>query len=243
LRVGEFGALVLSYGAGALSTLSPCVLPLLPIVLVGALQESIWGPVALTAGLSASFATIGVFVAWVGFSVGLDPTTLRLSGAALIIAFGVILLVPALQGKLILAAAPIAAGGQSLIDRLRPSGLRGQFVLGILLGAVWSPCAGPTLGAAIGLAAQSDTAGRAALIMTAFSIGAATPILVLAYGSRQALLARRGVLMQVSRRGKPLMGGALITVGLFVLSGLDKTTEAILTNAMPDWLVALTTRL
>src|SRR6516162_8206102 len=187
----ELGGLALSYAAGALSTLSPCVLPLLPIILFGALEQHAWGPVALAAGLSASFASVGIFLASLGFSIDIDPTAFRLGVAALMLIIGIVLLVPALQSRFALAVAPVAIGGQALIDGLRPSGMGGQFALGVLLGAIWSPCSGPTLGAAIGLAAQSETAGRAAIVMAAFSLGAVTPILVLAYGSRQAIVARR----------------------------------------------------
>jgi cytochrome c biogenesis protein CcdA len=74
----EFGGLALSYAAGALSTLSPCVLPLLPIILFGALEQHAWGPVALAAGLSAAFASVGVFFALFGFSLGIDPSAFRL---------------------------------------------------------------------------------------------------------------------------------------------------------------------
>jgi cytochrome c-type biogenesis protein len=241
--MAELGGLALSYAAGALSTLSPCVLPLLPIILFGALEQHAWGPVALAAGLSASFAGVGIFLAWLGFSIGLDPTAFRLAVAALMLIIGILLLVPALQSRFARAAAPVAMGGQALIDRLRLSGIGGQFALGMLLGAIWSPCSGPTLGAAIGLAAQSETAGRAAMVMAMFSIGAATPILALAYGSRQAIFARRDLLARTSRIAKPLMGAALIGVGVFVLTGFDKVVEASLTRAMPDWLVTVTTRL
>src|SRR5215475_11016075 len=157
----ELGGLALSYAAGALSTLSPCVLPLLPIILFGALEQHAWGPVALAAGLSASFAGVGIFLASLAFNIGIDPTAFRLGVAALMLIIGIVLLVPALQSRFALAAGPVAIGGQALIDRLRPFGIGGQFALGVLLGAVWSPCSGPTLGAAIGLAAQSKTAGRA----------------------------------------------------------------------------------
>jgi cytochrome c-type biogenesis protein len=239
----EFGGLVLGYAAGALSTLSPCVLPLLPIILFGALEQHAWGPVALAAGVSASFASVGIFLASLGFSIGIDPTAFRLGVAALMLIIGVVLLAPALQSRFALAAAPVAMGGQALIDRLRPSGFGGQFALGMLLGAIWSPCSGPTLGAAIGLAAQSETAGRAGIVMAMFSLGAATPILALAYGSRQAIVARRDLLARTSRIAKPIMGAALVSVGVLVLTGFDKVVEASLTRAMPDWLVTVTTRL
>jgi cytochrome c biogenesis protein CcdA len=113
----------------------------------------------------------------------------------------------------------------------------------MLLGAIWSPCSGPTLGAAIGLAAQSETADQAATVMALFGLGAATPILALAYGSRQAIVARRDFWARTSRIAKPLIGATLVSVGVLVLTGFDKVIEASLTRAMPDWLVTVTTRL
>lgn len=235
--------LALGYAAGTLSTLSPCVLPILPIVLFGAFERHLWGPVALAAGLAASFAGVGIVLASVGFTVGIDPETLRLAVAALMGAAGVVLLVPALQGKVASMGSPLAGRCQVLLDRLQPSGLWGQFALGVVLGVLWSPCSGPTLGAAIGLATQGDDVGRAASTMAAFALGAATPILLLAYGSRQAIMARRDWMARASRIGKPLMGAAFFGIGLFVLTGLDKIVETSLTNAMPEWLVNVTTRL
>ncbi|MGD9631883.1 MULTISPECIES: cytochrome c biogenesis CcdA family protein [unclassified Afipia] len=239
----DVGSLALSYAAGALSTLSPCVLPLLPIVLLGAIEKHAWGPLALAGGLSTSFAVVGVGIATVGFNVGLDPSTLRLVIAALMLGMGIVLLVPLLQSKLAIVATPVATGGQTLLSRLQPSGISGQFAVGLLLGAIWSPCTGPTLGAAVGLAAQGENMAQAATIMAIFGVGAATPILALAYGSRQTIIKRRDWLARVSRVGKPLMGTALAGIGAFVLSGLDKIIEASLTRAMPDWLVSVTTRL
>lgn len=241
--MGDLGSVALGYGAGALSTLSPCVLPLLPIVLLGAVERHAWGPMALAAGLSFSFASVGIAIASIGFTVGIDPSVLRSVVAALLVAFGAALLLRSLQARLALIAGPIAAGGQTLLDRFTPSGVGGQFVVGALLGAVWSPCSGPTLGAAVGLASQSGTIVAAAAVMLAFGLGAATPILALAYGSRQSLFARRDTLMRLSRFSRPIMGWALVSVGLFVLTGLDKLVETTLTRAMPDWLVAVTTRL
>ncbi len=241
--VPEIGNLALSFAAGALSTLSPCVLPLLPIVLFGALEKHAWGPVALAAGLSASFSAVGIAIASVGFNIGLDPATLRNAVAVLLLAMGIVLLVPALQVRLAAFAAPVATGGQTLLDRIQPSGLGGQFLLGVLLGAIWSPCSGPTLGAAIGLAAQGDTMIKAAAAMAVFGLGAATPILALAYGSRKAIFARRDLLARSSRVAKPVVGAAFAFVGAFVLTGFDKIVETSLTNAMPDWLTTLTTRL
>lgn len=235
--------LLLGYGAGALSTLSPCVLPLLPMILFGALQQHALGPLALAAGLASAFAAVGVSVATFGFSIGIDPSILRVAVAVLLVAMGAILLIPALQARLATAAMPVATGGQNLLAKFQPAGLPGQFVLGGLLGIIWSPCSGPTLGAALALAAQGETVGKAAATMLAFGLGAATPIVALAYGSRHAVMARRDWMARVTRFAKPLMGVAFVGVGAFVLTGLDKVIETSLTNAMPEWLASVTTRL
>ncbi len=89
------GNLALGYAAGALLTLSPCVLPILPIVLFGVVERHAWGPLALAAGLSTSFAGVGIAIASVGFSIGVDPSTLRLVVAAVLAGVGAVLLVPA----------------------------------------------------------------------------------------------------------------------------------------------------
>src|SRR5262249_60695222 len=107
-------------------------------------------------------AAVGIAIAAVGSNIGIDPSTLRLVVAALLASAGIVLLVPALQGRLATVATPVATRGQILLDQLQPSGICGQFVLGALLGVIWSPCSGPTLGAAVGLAAQGNGVASAA---------------------------------------------------------------------------------
>ena len=236
------GSLALSYAAGALSTLSPCVLPLLPILLASALQQHVLAPLALALGLAGSFAGMGLFAASLGLSLGIDASALRFAAASLMLVLGIVLLVPALQEALTQRMAPVTGWAGGFLQRLPSSGAGAQFLLGLVLGVVWSPCAGPTLGAAIGLAAQRDTMLQAATVMAIFGLGAATPVVVLAYGSRQVVLSRRDRLRRASAAGKPIMGVAIAAVGLFVLTGLDRIAETHLTNAMPDWLLNLTTR-
>ncbi len=234
------GAVVLSFAAGNLSVLSPCVLPLLPIVVASALQERRSGPLALAAGLVASSTATGLFFASLGFTLGLERDVARGLAAAIMALAGAVLLVPRLQDLAARLAAPLARGAGALIAR-RPGGLGGQVVLGALLGAVWTPCTGPTLAAAIALAAQSEDLCRAAAVMLMFSLGAVAPILVLAYGSRHAAL-RRGVpLTGLAALGKPTLGVLLLLVGAVVLTGVDKVVEAWLVDHMPGWLLELTT--
>ncbi len=236
------GAAVFAFLAGVLSTLSPCVLPLLPIVLGAAAGEHRLGPAALAAGLALSFTAIGLFVATVGYGIGLDAGVFRAFGAALLIAIGAVLLAPKFQTQFAVLAAPVSGLAQSRFGGFGTSGLGGQFALGLLLGAVWSPCAGPTLGAASVLAAQGEDLGQVSLTMASFGAGAALPLLLLGLLSREALARWRGRIMEASSGGKMLLGGVLIVLGLLIASGLDKRLEASLVAASPDWLTTLTTR-
>ncbi len=228
--------------AGVLSTLSPCVLPLVPIVIGTALGQHRFGPVALAAGLASSFVVIGLFVATVGFAAGLDQEVFRSVAAVLLILVGGILLVPRLQLRLAAAAGPIGDWAQERIGGLSPQGLGGQFAVGSMLGAVWSPCVGPTLGAASVLAARAESLTAVALTMFSFGIGTALPLLAIGMLSREALARWRGRLLMAGSGGKALMGIVLVAIGALILTGLDKRLEAFLVDASPAWLTELTTR-
>lgn len=236
--------LILAYFAGALTTLNPCVLPMIPFVLATALREGKWGPLALMAGMSVTFTVLGTLVAAVGPAIGLSTDTIRYAGALIMIALGLAMLVPQGQAAFATGLGPLADRASATLDRLALTGVRGQFVTGMLLGAVWSPCAGPSLFAAIGLAAQTGTLAQAALAMAVFSFGAATILLALAYGTREALGRRKTALMDfaTSGRGKLVFALLFIAMGAMILFGLDKAIEAALVRAMPDWLVEFTTR-
>jgi len=101
-------SLALALAAGMLSVLSPCVLPILPIVLGAAASERKWGPVALAIGLSISFIAIGLFVATVGFAVGVDADVFRYVAAVLMVGIGLVLMLPGVQAQLAVASGPIA---------------------------------------------------------------------------------------------------------------------------------------
>jgi len=236
------GGLLLSFVAGVLSILSPCVLPLLPIVLGAAASEQKWGPAALAAGLSLSFVAIGLFVATIGFSIGLDGDVFRSMAAVFMIAIGVVLMVPRLQTGLALAGGPIANWANNRRAGFDSSGLGGQFALGVLLGAVWSPCVGPTLGAASLLAAQGRDLGQVGLTMLVFGLGAALPLLALGLLSREAMMGWRHRLAAAGHGLKAGFGAILVSIGALVISGLDKTVETALVEASPQWLTDLTTR-
>jgi cytochrome c biogenesis protein CcdA len=236
------GSIAFGFAAGMLSTLSPCVLPLLPLVLGPALASHRLGLPALAAGLVVSFVGIGLFVATVGFSIGLDGDVFRDLSAVLLAAMGIVLLSSGLQNRLALAAGGISNAGNRVMARLSFHGPGGQFMLGLLLGAVWSPCVGPTLGAASVLAAQGRDLSSVSAVMLAFGLGTALPLLLLGLLSRQALGRWRGRLLVTGKAGKLLLGGTAVVVSGLVLTGLDHAVETALVAASPAWLTDLTTR-
>lgn len=236
------GSVLLGMLAGALTTLSPCVLPILPIVLLGALDQHRFAPLALAGGLVATFTALGLLISGAGWAFDVSNNAIRAGAAGMMVLFGLILLSAMLQQRFATLSAPLTDLFNRATGRFSPTGLGSHFALGALLGAVWTPCSGPTLGAAITLAASSETAAKAAAIMLFFSIGACLPLLAIAYGSRQSLRSRREVLANVDRVAKPVLGAVLVVAGLLVLFGFDKALEAAVVDAMPDWLVSLTTR-
>ena len=146
--------LLFAYAAGLLTLINPCVLPVLHIVLGSALQADSRGPLVLAAGMSVSFVAFGLTVASIGPAVGLDQMLLGQIGAVMMIGFGLVLLVPAFAQRFEMATAGVASSADSRMMAMELSSLRGQFLGGLLLGAVWSPCFGPSLGGAIALASQ-----------------------------------------------------------------------------------------
>ena len=181
------GAVALAFVAGVLTSLSPCVLPILPLVLGAAASERKYGPVALGAGLAISFVVVGLFVATIGYSIGLTTELFRQVAAALMVMLGAVLIFPPLQSRLALASGPMANWTDRHFGSERGSGYASQFWVGVLLGAVWTPCVGPTLGAASLLAAQGRDLPQVAASMLVFGIGAALPLLIIGLLSRAAL--------------------------------------------------------
>lgn len=231
----------LSFLAGVLSTLSPCVLPLIPILMGSAASSHRYGTFALVGGLMLSFTLIGVGLGSLGGSIGLEQDTLRTVGGALLIVFGAVLFSSRLQEHFSAAVGRLGVG-QGLLARFNLSGLHGQFLLGLLLGIVWSPCIGPTLGVAITLASQGQALAQVTAVMLIFSLGAGLPLLAIGMLSRQAMGKWRGRMMEAGQKAKKIFGAALLLIGVLVLSGADKGFEKWAVNAMPEWMVTLTTR-
>lgn len=228
--------LVLAFLAGILTLLSPCILPVAPLTIASAHQAHRFGLFALVGGLCVSFTTIGLSLAMVGSVIGLDANGLRILGGALFVLFGLILMVSHLEGPFKQSLSVIGDLASNLLAKLTPEGLGGQFLIGLLLGLVWVPCSGPTLGAASLLAAQGKNLAQTASVFFVFALGASLPLLVIARLSRHFLQKKRDQMMRFAQRGRFMLGLVMLIMGLLLLSGLLSLIEGLLVSILPiEW--------
>lgn len=230
----------LSLAAGGLTTLSPCVFPLLPLVLGGAVQANRFAPLAMGIGMMASFAGIGMVLGALGPALGIDGDTVRTAGAALLIAFALVMLVPALGERFTQWMLPIASGAQAASTRLDSGSLMGALALGGVLGLVWSPCSGPLLGSALTLVASEGGIARGGLVLGIFGLGAAIPLVAVAYASRSGFVHVRDWVL--SRMERVRLGFAILLggMGVAILTGGDKWLEIRVLRWLPDAWINLT---
>lgn len=237
----EFAAIPLAFAAGAIGILSPCVWPLVPVVMTSAGSAGRAGPPFLALGLASAFALAGTVLTLVLLSLGLDPVAFRTVAAVLLVLVALMLLVPSfgawasaqlsrLTGGFNSGAGGSGAGG---------SGAGARFAVGALLGLVWLPCVGPTLGAAIALASLGQQMAMAFAVMFTFGLGTAAALLAAAWLSGRILNRWRPALTATGGRGKQLLGALLLVLGIMVLTGTDKLLETFALGVLPDWAISL----
>jgi cytochrome c biogenesis protein CcdA len=227
----------LSLAAGGLTTLSPCVFPLLPLVLGGAMQHNRAAPLAMGLGMIVSFAGIGMALGSLGPALGIDADTVRIAGAAMLIAFAAVMLIPALGDRFTQWMLPLANSANTVSTRLDSGSLSGALMLGGVLGLVWTPCSGPLLGSALTLVASEGGTARGGVILGIFGLGAALPLVAVAYASRSGFARARDWVL--ARMGRVRIAFALLLglMGVAILTGGDRWLETQLVQRMPEaWL-------
>ncbi|MDZ4297762.1 MAG: cytochrome c biogenesis CcdA family protein [Moraxellaceae bacterium] len=233
----ELLSIPLALLAGALSILSPCVWPLVPVVMSSAATGGRYGPLALAAGLSTSFAVAGTLLSFMLLNLGLDPLIFRTISAVLLVFVGLTLIVKPLSEWLILRLSLFTRHFQ--VNESKSAGVWGQFAVGGLLGLVWLPCVGPTLGAAIALASVGEDMTMAFVVMFTFGVGTAAVLIVAGQLSSTMLSRIRPGMLQSAKHGKHMLGILLLILGVMVLSGIDKQLEIWALSWLPDWAVSL----
>lgn len=232
----------LSLAAGSLTTLSPCVFPLLPLVVGGALQGNRFAPLAMGAGMTASFAAIGVALGALGPALGIDSDVVRIGGAIMLIAFSLVMLIPSWGERFTQWMMPIATSANAASMRLDSGSLRGAFLLGAVLGLVWSPCSGPLLGSALTLVASEGGLLRGGVVLGVFGLGASIPLVAVAYASRTGFARARQWVLSRIERVRSVFAVVLGLTGVAILTGADKWLEAQVLLLLPQAWIDLTVK-
>ncbi len=222
----------LAFAAGLLTVAAPCVLPLLPVVL-GATAAGGPGarPVFIAAGFALSFTLLALAFGSVQHLLGLEPQTVRDAAALLLVAFGLSMLWPGAFQRLAMAMGGVLGRVAALGDRAGP-GWVGGLLVGASLGAVWTPCAGPVLATILTLVAAQTHWGASAGLLGLYALGAALPMLAIAYGGQWAL-ARVRALAGHTHRLQQAMGVVVAAVGLLTFLQYDTLVTVWLSGFYP----------
>jgi cytochrome c-type biogenesis protein len=167
-------SLALAFGAGLASVASPCVLPVVPLLVTGTAEDHRGRPALIVVGLAASFVAMGILTSLFGAAVGPAVPRLEKAVGVLVVAFGVLLLADVNVFKRLTLLSRLGAGGG------RTSGL----VLGLSLGLVWIPCVGPMLSGVLATVATRGSLGSGVALLLAYAAGFAVPMLIVGYGSQ-----------------------------------------------------------
>lgn len=229
----EFTAIPLAFAAGILSLLSPCVLPMVPAVTASAMRASKAGLWFLAAGIAFTFALGGTLLTYLLMSAGLQPDIMRSFAAVLMLVIGLVLVIPALSNSF----STVLSGWVSKLPgtNVQSSGTAMQFLVGGSLGLVWLPCVGPTLGAAIALASTGQSLGSSFLVMVAFGLGTALPLIGIGYAAGLQL----NKLRASGKIGKLILGYSLLVIALMIFTGIDKVLETWAIQYLPDWVTMI----
>jgi len=222
--------LIFALIAGFATCLTPCVLPILPVVLSGAATGGRRRPLGIVTGLVLSFTFATIALVYVIAALGLPNSITRTIAVVVLVGFGLSLLVPALSARI---EAWLSRFGRAPADAGQGGFLSGM-PLGFGLGFLYAPCAGPILAGVITVsAAQSFTAGRLAVAF-AYALGSAAALYMIMLGGRRFA----GPLLRRSMRVQQGMGALMIVVAALVFTNVDIRFQTAIASSLPDFLTA-----
>lgn len=224
-------SLILAVLAGVVTIATPCTLPVLPILLGSSLgQTSRLRPALIAFGFVTSFSAVALLLGGLTQIFDFDPNILRMVAAVLLLGFGLLMIFPAFFERFSSRISGLTNGAASHSAANRSN--FGGFLLGTTLGLVWTPCAGPVLGSILTIIATSKDVGWASVQLIAYTIGAAIPMLAIAYGG-QTVTTRVRSLSRISPRLQQGFGCVVIAFAIASYFQYDTLIVAWLTGFYP----------
>lgn len=219
--------------AGLVTVVSPCIIPVLPIVLGSALKKNKLYPIFMVLGLAFTFSLLGVVFGSLGSFIGIGKRTLETVAIVLLFVMGLVIVIKPLNaifsrwtGKLLAVGVPASGPSESPWQ---------AFAVGSTLGFVWAPCTGPVLAAILALAAASKSAVTSFFFLLTYAIGAGIPMLLIAYSGQRVLKGRRFA-QEHAETIKLAFGWILIGTAILLYFGIFKRIEAFLVPYLPSFI-------
>lgn len=228
--------LLFAFLGGVITVLSPCILPVLPIVLSASTSEGKKRPYGVITGFIVSFTAVTLSLSFVVRQFDLSPDVLRVAAAIIILALGLTLLVPKLQLFFEKAVAGLSRRGSVQTNK---SGFWGGFITGLTLGFVWAPCVGPIMAAVITLAITETVSWNALLITVFYSLGTAIPLFAVMQGGRK-LLNKVTWLKTNSGKIQRVFAALMLVAAIAIFFNLDRRFQSWILDVFPGYGSALT---
>nr|AKQ03468.1 DipZ protein [uncultured Microgenomates bacterium Rifle_16ft_4_minimus_38077] len=225
-----------SFLAGIVTILSPCILPIAPIILSSSLGGGRRRPLGVVTGFILSFSVFTLFLTSLVRAVGISPEVLRSISIIIIFVFGASLLIPKFQIHLERLFTKLASLTPNVSEK---SGFSGGLLIGVSVGLLWTPCVGPILGSVISLALTGTVTKVALLITLSYSVGTAIPMLAIVYGGR-SLLNRVPWLLRNTAKIQKIFGIIMILTAIAIYFNIDRNFQAYILDKFPNYGVGLT---
>lgn len=223
----------LAIAAGMATILSPCILPILPIVLATSAGRGREAPLLVISGFVATFAAGGVLIGFLAASSGQLQGAIRSGSIIVLLVAGLACFWPAPFDWLVMQVRQWRAGRASSIPRTPARGRLGTLLVGASLGLAWTPCAGPVLASVLSLAANSQAPARATALLGLYALGAGLPMLLIAYGGNW-VTSRLGFLQRHADSLRRLFGALAVAVAVLQLLQYDVLVSAWITQWLPS---------
>jgi cytochrome c biogenesis protein CcdA/thiol-disulfide isomerase/thioredoxin len=231
--------LLFAFLAGVITILSPCILPILPIVLsstIGDHQTSKRRPLGVVFGFITSFTFFTLFLSTIVKQTGIPGDSLRFISVIVIAGFGISFLIPQVQSLIEKGFTKLAQFAPQSQNR---TGFFGGIIVGLSLGLLWTPCVGPILASVISLALTGSVTSEAIFITLAYAIGTAIPMFVIMYGGR-TLLQRVPWLLTNTDKLQKAFGVVMIITAIGILNNVDRKFQTFILNTFPQYGTGLT---
>ncbi|MBI4130591.1 DUF3179 domain-containing protein [Candidatus Roizmanbacteria bacterium] len=230
--------LPIAFVSGILTVFSPCVLPILPIILASGIDGNTRRIKGMIAGLVVSFTVASLLLATVVRVLGIPADTVRLFAVGLLVIFGLSLVFPSVWEK---AQVWIEKYWHFQTSQNKNSGFGGGFITGVSLGIVWTPCIGPVVAAVATLAAVSSFSLSAVFIALAYALGTGIPLYFIAKGGSK-VSQKLSFVKKENQKIRQIFGLIILVTALFIWSGADRVLQTWTLNNLPQsWTQLATT--